>query len=97
MEDEKYEVDNFGEMKLAEMIDGINNMTDTLWYVVQDLREEVKQLEFEISMKDDSIECLKLKIDSLKEENEGLREEINDLEHENELMEEELEELRNEM
>lgn len=90
MEETKYDVDKLGEMTLREMIDGINNMTDTLWYVVQDLRAEVEQLEFKISVKDDTIDNLKCEI-------EGLHEEIDDLEDENDSMEEQLEELRNEM
>lgn len=72
------------------MMDAVNNITDTLWHVIQDLREDVKELEFEISKKDDTIDSLKINI-------EGLNEEIHDLELENDSMEEELEELRNEM
>lgn len=90
MEDKKYDVENFGDYDVREIVDGINNMTDTLWYVIQELREDVKELEFQISVKDDEI-------DNLKETINGLNEEINDLEFENDSMEEELEELRDEM
>lgn len=90
MEDKKYDVENFGDYDVREIVDGINNMTDTLWYVVQELREDIKQLEFQISMKDDEILILKETIEELNEE-------INDLELENDMMEDELEELRDEM